>query len=59
MVPVLFEMGISALSGTVVEDPGQVLLSLSQGATFRQIKRGGGLRLLTWVREAYIRERRT
>jgi hypothetical protein len=50
MVPVLFEAGVSALSGTVVEDPEQVLLSLSQGATFRQIKRGGGLRLLTWVR---------
>ncbi len=50
MAPVLFEAGVKALSGTVVDDPAQVLLSLSQGATFRQIKRGGGLRLLTWVR---------
>jgi uncharacterized protein (DUF4213/DUF364 family) len=50
MTPVLFDAGVDALSGTLVEDPAQVLLSLSQGATFRQIKRGGGLRLLTWVK---------
>jgi uncharacterized protein (DUF4213/DUF364 family) len=50
MTPVLFETGIKALSGTVVDNPSQVLLSLSQGATFRQIKRSGGLRLLTWAR---------
>jgi hypothetical protein len=31
-------------------DPEHVLLSVGQGATFRQIKRSGGLRLLTWVR---------
>jgi uncharacterized protein (DUF4213/DUF364 family) len=50
MVPLLFDAGVNALSGTLVDDPEQVMLSLSQGATFRQIKRGGGLRLLTWVR---------
>jgi uncharacterized protein (DUF4213/DUF364 family) len=49
MAPVLFEAGVNALSGTVVDDPGLVLRSVSQGATFRQIKRGGGLRLLTWI----------
>jgi hypothetical protein len=43
-------MGIDAVSGTLVENPDQVLRTVSQGATFRQIKRGGGLRLLTWVR---------
>jgi hypothetical protein len=48
--PVLFDAGLSALSGTVVDDLGQVLLSVGQGATFRQIKRRGGLRLLTWVK---------
>ena len=48
--PVLFESGLDALSGTVVDDPVQVLLSVGQGATFRQIKRRGGLRLLTWVK---------
>lgn len=48
--PVLFDAGIDALSGTRVDDPEVVLRSVGQGATFRQIKRGGGLRLLTWVR---------
>jgi uncharacterized protein (DUF4213/DUF364 family) len=50
MTTVLFDAGVNALSGTRVDDPAQVLLALSQGATFRQIKRGGGLRLLTWVK---------
>jgi uncharacterized protein (DUF4213/DUF364 family) len=48
--PVLFEAGVNALSGTRVDDSEQVLLSVGQGATFRQIKRRGGLRLLTWVK---------
>jgi len=48
--PVMFEAGLDALSGTVVDDVEQVLLSVGQGATFRQIKRRGGLRLLTWVK---------
>lgn len=51
MAPLLFDAGIDALSFTVVDDPARVLLSVGQGATFRQIKRGGGLRLLTWVKE--------
>ncbi len=42
--PVLFDYGISAVSGTVVADPESVLHSVSQGATFRQIS---GIRLLT------------
>jgi uncharacterized protein (DUF4213/DUF364 family) len=50
MTPVLFDAGVDALSGTLVDDPELVILSLSQGATFRQIKRGGGLRLLAWVK---------
>ena len=45
----LFEIGVDAISGTRVYDPDVVLRSVAQGATFRQIKRGGGLRLLTWV----------
>jgi uncharacterized protein (DUF4213/DUF364 family) len=48
--PVLFEAGVSAISGTRVDDPAQVLRTVTQGATFRQVKRGGGLRLLTWIR---------
>lgn len=51
MTPLLFDLGVNALSGTVVDDPARVLLTVGQGATFRQIKRGGGLRLLTWVKE--------
>ncbi len=45
--PVLFKTGVDAVSGTLVTDPERVLRSVSQGATFRQIKRAGGLRLLT------------
>ncbi len=49
--PVLFEVGVDGVSGTRVTDPERVLRSVSQGATFRQIKRAGGLRLLTMTRE--------
>jgi len=41
---VLFDYGVSAVSGTRVTDPDTVLRCVSQGATFRQIK---GVRLLT------------
>ena len=50
LTPVLFETGVDAISGTLVADADRVLRSGGQGATFRQIKRGGGLRLLTWLR---------
>ena len=49
MTRLLFEVGVDALSGTRVHNPELVLRSVSQGATFRQIKRAGGLRLLTWI----------
>jgi uncharacterized protein (DUF4213/DUF364 family) len=49
--PVLFDLGVDAVSGTRVDDPERVQRAVAQGATFRQVKRGGGLRLLTWVRE--------
>jgi len=45
--PILFDYGISAISGTQVIDPKTVLCCVSQGATFRQIK---GVRLLTMER---------
>jgi uncharacterized protein len=48
--PILFEMGVDALSGTRVHDANLVLRSVTQGATFQQIKRAGGLHLLTWMR---------
>ncbi len=47
--PVLFDYGVDAVSGTQVTDPEAVLRSVSQGATFRQIK---GIRLLTMTGEA-------
>jgi uncharacterized protein (DUF4213/DUF364 family) len=48
--PVVFGWGVDGLSGTLVVDPYRVLRSVGQGATFRQIKRAGGLRLLTRFR---------
>jgi uncharacterized protein (DUF4213/DUF364 family) len=42
--PVLFDYGIDAIAGTLVTDPEAVLRSVSQGATYRQIK---GVRRLT------------
>jgi len=42
--PVLFDYGISAVSGTVVVNPETVLRCVSQGATFRQLS---GIKLLT------------
>lgn len=36
--PVLFDYGIDALSGTVVNKPDSVLDAVSQGATYRQLK---------------------
>jgi uncharacterized protein (DUF4213/DUF364 family) len=47
---VVFDLGVDAVSGTLVTDTERVLRSVAQGATFRQIKRAGGLRLLTRVR---------
>lgn len=49
LAPVLFDAGVSALSGTRVIDPEPVLRAVAEGATFRQIKRGGGVRLLTML----------
>ncbi len=46
--PVIFDYGVSALSGTKVIDSEATLHCVSQGATFRQIK---GIRLLTIQKE--------
>ncbi len=50
--PVLFDYGISAVSGTVVDDKEKVLRCMSQGATFRQLS---GVRLLTMTDKEYER----
>jgi uncharacterized protein (DUF4213/DUF364 family) len=45
--PVLFDHGADAISGTLVTDPETVLRYVSQGASFRQIKRSKGVKLFT------------
>jgi hypothetical protein len=45
---VLFDYGVSAVSGTLVIEPESVLRSVSQGATFRQLS---GIRLLTMKKD--------
>jgi uncharacterized protein (DUF4213/DUF364 family) len=50
--PLLSDAGVDCVSGTLVTEPERVLRSLSQGATFRQIKRAGGLRLLTYTKNS-------
>jgi uncharacterized protein (DUF4213/DUF364 family) len=47
--PVLLDTGVSAIAGTVVEDPTLVRLGVSQGATFPQIQ---GKRLLVLGKKA-------
>jgi uncharacterized protein (DUF4213/DUF364 family) len=50
--PVLFDHGADMVSGTLVIDLETVLRYVSQGASFRQIKRSKGVKLLTLVRES-------
>ena len=49
--PILFDHGADVISGTLVADSGTVLRYVSQGASFRQIKRSNGVRLLTLTKE--------
>jgi uncharacterized protein (DUF4213/DUF364 family) len=50
--PLLFDYGADVISGTLVTDPETVLRYVSQGASFRQIKRSKGVKLLTLTKEA-------
>jgi uncharacterized protein (DUF4213/DUF364 family) len=50
--PVLFNYGVDVISGTLVTEPETVLRYVSQGASFRQIKRSKGVKLLTLTKEA-------
>lgn len=45
--PVLFDYGADIICGTLVTDAESVLRLIGQGANFGQVKRGGGVRLLT------------
>jgi uncharacterized protein (DUF4213/DUF364 family) len=51
--PLLFDHGVSLLSGVIVTDIDAVLRSLLQGANFRQIRKAGA-RLVTVVKEKTI-----
>jgi uncharacterized protein len=48
---VLFDYGIDFLSGTRVADPEKVLKSISEGCHFRQLKKRGGVELLTLAKD--------
>jgi len=54
--PVLFNHGVDVISGTLVTEPETVLRYVSQGASFRQIKRSKGVKLLTLTRDSLIRD---
>jgi hypothetical protein len=41
MSPVLFDFGVDALCGSVVTDPGQVMRSIGQGASFHEARLAG------------------
>jgi uncharacterized protein (DUF4213/DUF364 family) len=51
MSEVLFDYGVDVISGSRVTDEGAVLRHISEGANFRQLKRGGGITLLNMVRD--------
>jgi len=55
MSEILFDYGLDVISGSMVTDEALVLRHISEGANFRQLKRGGGIRLLTIMRkEDYV-----
>ncbi len=56
--PVLFDYGADAISCTLVTDPETVLRYVSQGASFRQIKRSKGVKLLTLVWDSQFVKRK-
>jgi uncharacterized protein (DUF4213/DUF364 family) len=53
MTPVLFDYGIDIISGSRVTDEGIVLKYISEGANFRQLKRSGGIRLITLMKNKF------
>jgi len=51
--PVLFDYGADIICGTLVTNTESVLQLIGQGANFGQVKRGGGVRLLTMARTGH------
>ena len=48
---VIFDYGIDLLSGSVVTEKDTVLQSVSEGVSFQQLKRRGGVRFVTLVKD--------
>lgn len=49
--PVLFDYGIDILSGSIVTENDVVLRSVSEGASFMQLKRNGGVRFVNIIND--------
>lgn len=47
----LFDYGLDVLAGSVVTGKDKVLKSVSEGASFRQIKKTGGIRFVSIVKD--------
>jgi len=45
--PVLYRHGVDVISGTIVTDPQAVITGIGQGISFRQLRQGGFVRLVT------------
>jgi uncharacterized protein (DUF4213/DUF364 family) len=51
LTPVLFDYGIDILSGSVVTDKDTVLRSVSEGISYRQLKKRGGVRFVSIIKD--------
>ncbi len=50
LTSVLFDHGIDVISGSIVTDHDLALLHIRQGANFRELKRTGSVRLVTYIK---------
>lgn len=51
LAPVLFDYGIDILAGSVVTEKDTVLRSVSEGASFMQLKKRGGVRFVSIIKD--------
>ncbi|HPS59541.1 MAG TPA: DUF364 domain-containing protein [Spirochaetota bacterium] len=51
LCPVLFDYGIDILSGSIVTENDVVLRSVSEGASFMQLKKNGGVRFVNMIND--------
>ncbi len=45
--PILFDYGIDAICGSKIIDPDSLIRSISEGATFKEVK---GVKLVTFIK---------